>query len=82
MCVCDSAGGTQRISRIVGISQAKMLIYTGKELNAEDARQIGIIRKNKILIFQKGLVDFVAKESAYADALDLARKILPQGMLN
>ena len=36
-------GGTQRLSRIVGIAQSKELIYTGKIINAYRAKQIGLV---------------------------------------
>jgi 3-hydroxypropionyl-coenzyme A dehydratase len=36
-------GGTQRLSRIVGIAQSKELIYTGKIINAYNAKQIGLV---------------------------------------
>jgi enoyl-CoA hydratase/carnithine racemase len=36
-------GGTQRLSRIVGIAKAKEIIYTGKRLKAEEAYEIGLV---------------------------------------
>lgn len=39
------AGGTQRLQRVVGFQTAKELVYTGRQVDAEEARAIGYADK-------------------------------------
>ena len=43
-------GGTQRLARIVGVSKAKELIYTGRIISAHEAKDIGLV--NQIIKFE------------------------------
>ena len=36
-------GGTQRLMRIVGVAKAKELVYTGKMIKADEAKEIGLV---------------------------------------
>jgi len=38
-------GGTQRLMRIVGIAKAKELVYTGRLVKAEEAKEIGLVNQ-------------------------------------
>ncbi|CAG8633278.1 4105_t:CDS:10, partial [Paraglomus occultum] len=67
LAIIPGAGGTQRLSRLIGLAKAKELIYTGRILNAQQA-------------LKEGIVNYAAKEgSGYQLALNLAREILPSG---
>ncbi|CAE6443642.1 unnamed protein product [Rhizoctonia solani] len=59
--IIPGAGGTQRAVRLLGLPRAKALVYTGRALDAEEARSWGI-------------VDYVSKDgqSASDRALELA----------
>ncbi|MEE8256238.1 MAG: enoyl-CoA hydratase-related protein [Nitrosopumilaceae archaeon] len=38
-------GGTQRLMRIVGIAKAKEIVFTGKMIKADEAREIGLVNQ-------------------------------------
>nr|CDJ97577.1 Crotonase domain containing protein [Haemonchus contortus] len=64
---CDIRG-TQRLTRAVGQSMAKELIFTGRMISGEEACRIG-------------LVNHCTKSDAFAKAMEIAREIVPRGPL-
>ena len=62
-------GGTQRLSRIVGIANAKEMIYTGKRIDAQEALRIGLVNH------------VVAKEKLGESVMALARTMASKGKL-
>lgn len=43
LAIIPGAGGTQRLPRLIGVSLAKELIFTGERLSAERAKDIGLV---------------------------------------
>ncbi len=60
--IIPGAGGTQRLSRLVGPAKAKDLIFTGRHVTAEEALRMGLVDK------------VVPAESVYEEALAWARQ--------
>jgi enoyl-CoA hydratase/carnithine racemase len=59
--IIPGAGGTQRLSRLVGPSKAKDLVFSGRFVGAEEALAIGLVDK------------VVAPDDVYAAAKDMVR---------
>lgn len=66
LAIIPGAGGTQRLPRLIGIGQAKRLIYSSKVLTAEEALNIGLIEE-------------IMDESEEIQAIQLARDIAKNG---
>ncbi|KAG0902131.1 hypothetical protein G6F34_002316 [Rhizopus arrhizus] len=66
LAIIPGAGGTQRLPRLIGVAKAKELIFTGEILDANKAKEYGIVNHS-------------ANDSAYEKSLELAKSILPQG---
>ena len=61
-------GGTQRLSRLVGIGKAKELIFTASVLTGQEAFNVGLAEH---VVSQNGTLD-----AAYEKALELAKAII------
>jgi enoyl-CoA hydratase len=67
--IIPAAGGTQRLSRLIGISRAKEMILTARKITAEQAEQWGILN------------GVVTKQNLMNKAIQLAEEILKNGPL-
>ena len=67
--IMPGAGGTQRLSRLVGLAKAKELIFTGRIIGAEEAMSIGLVNK----------VTDDDRDSLMQAAEEMARQIMAKG---
>ncbi|KAJ1676307.1 hypothetical protein EV182_008451, partial [Spiromyces aspiralis] len=79
LAIIPGAGGTQRLTRIVGPSLAKQLIFTAARLDHAQARRLGIV--NSLINTDDGAEDRATSASGLDQAMHLARQILPQAPL-
>ena len=75
-------GGTQRLPRLVGRGMAKLLIYTGDMIDAQEALRIGLVQKvvapENLLVEAKNIVKRILKKSAVA--VNFAKDAINRGM--
>lgn len=71
LAIIPGGGGTQNLTRLIGPSLAKELIFTGRVINGEKACEYGIVN---YCVKQNNKGD-----AAYLKSLELAKEILPQG---
>lgn len=66
LAIIPGAGGTQRLPRLIGLGQAKKLIYTAKPVTAIEALDIG-------------LVEQITDANVLVTAVDMAKQIVGNG---
>jgi enoyl-CoA hydratase len=80
--IIPGAGGTQRLSRLVGEGKAKELIFTGDHISAQEAHSIGLVNH---VVYQADLdakVDELCQKitSKGSVALQMAKEAINQGI--
>lgn len=69
LAIIPGAGGTQRLSRLIGVAKAKELIYTARRIEAQTALELGLVNQ------------VVADEDLLTAALQMAGQIAKNGPL-
>jgi len=68
LAIIPGAGGTQRLTRLIGESRSKELIFTGDRVTGKEAHQIGLV--NHVMVDYK---------AANEKAIEIAMKIGEKG---
>ncbi|HOQ41969.1 MAG TPA: enoyl-CoA hydratase-related protein [Smithellaceae bacterium] len=80
--VIPGAGGTQRLPRIVGVTKAKELLFTGESIDASEALRIGLVNRivppASLLEETRKLALTIAKRPG--EALSVTKMVVNGGM--
>ena len=75
-------GGTQRLARLVGQGMAKQMIYTGRNIKADEAYRIGLVNavypQNELLNEAKKMAETIARQAPIA--VRNAKKAINDGL--
>ncbi|MFQ3543205.1 enoyl-CoA hydratase [Halobacillus rhizosphaerae] len=81
LAIIPGAGGTQRLTRLVGLGQAKKMIFTAKPITAEKAREIGLVEEiaplTDLMASAEELCKLIAQNAPIA--LRQAKKAIQEG---
>ncbi|MDB5079238.1 MAG: hypothetical protein JWP00_1162 [Chloroflexi bacterium] len=79
--IYPGAGGTQRLSRLIGLGRAKELVFMGEMIGAEEAYRIGLVNKvvpgESLLDEAKAWAKKLATKPPFT--LQLAKQVMDQG---
>ena len=78
--IIPGAGGTQRLPRLIGVQQAKELIYSGRMVDAEEALVLGLVDRvcEPDDVYREAL-EAAQRYAAGPFALRLAKQAIDQG---
>lgn len=67
LAIIPGAGGTQRLARLIGVGQAKRLIYTAQPVRADEALQLGLVEQ------------VIESQDVLDETISIAKKIISNG---
>ena len=77
-------GGAWLLPKIIGLSMASELLFTGKLINSDQAKECGLIsevfEESKLIIEANNLAQSIVKQPP--DALRMTKKLLREGMIS
>lgn len=80
--VIPGFAGTQRLPRLVGVAHAKEMMFTGRTIDAQRAKDIGlvnhIVEEDKLMDFCKELAETIAAKSSVA--ISFCKASINEGM--
>ena len=70
MGIIPGGGGTQRLARIIGVGRAKELIFTGDQIDAQEAYRLGlanhVVPRDELMETCRALGKKIASRASYA----------------
>jgi enoyl-CoA hydratase/carnithine racemase len=78
--IIPGGGGTQRLSRLAGVTVAKDLVYSGRHMGADEALATGLVSAvHEPDALQAAAVELASRYAAGPAALRLAKKAIQEG---
>ncbi len=80
--IIPGGGGTQRLPRLVGVSAAKQMIFSGRQLAAEEAKAIGLVDRvvAREQVFDEALAEAKQLAAGAVLAQGLAKRAIDEGL--